>query len=271
MTARPVATLPMYDLPEVRGATDGLWAALRAAFREAGVAAPARLSRDVEPPAAWLDPRLVMGQACGLPFVRRLRGRVALLGAPDYGVAGAPPGHYVSAVIVRAGDPRSALAAFRGAVAAVNEVGSQSGHAALMHPAAPLARDGRFFAGVRLTGAHAASVAAVAAGAADIAAIDAVTWRLLQRHRPEAARVRVLMTTDPTPGLPLIAAAGTDPARHRAVLSAVLGGLPAWIGDALGIRGFVPLEPDAYDVVRARWARVEALFVDTPTHAAQGV
>lgn len=253
MTDLPVAALPMYDLPEVRDATDALWAALHDAFRDAGTAAPGCLHRRGTLPEVWLNPRLMLAQACGLPYVQHLRGRVALIGAPDYGIEDAPPGHYRSVLVVRADDPREDLAAFRGAVAAINEPGSQSGHAALLYHVGTLARSGRFFGALHETGGHAASVVAVAEGSTDIAAIDAVTWRLLQRHRREARTLRVLARTETVPGLPLIAAAGTDVARHRAVVSAAFCALAPWIAEALGIRGFVPFDPADYDVIHERW------------------
>ena len=128
-----VAALPMYDWPELAAATDRLWAALRDALRAAGIAAPERLTRDRALMAVWLDPQLVLSQTCGLPIVRELAGRVAIIGAPDYGVPGCPPGFYRSVVVVRADDPRETLAAFRGARLAINGRDSQSGYGAMLH------------------------------------------------------------------------------------------------------------------------------------------
>jgi ABC-type phosphate/phosphonate transport system substrate-binding protein len=233
---------------------------LRDALRAAGVPAPRALTRDDDPATLWLSPHLVLGQTCGLPFVRRLTGRVTLLGAPDYRLEGTPPGHYHSAVVVRADDARETLAAFRGATVAVNEDGSQSGNAALLQVIAPLAQQRRFFGARHLTGAHAASVDAVAAGRADIAAIDAVSWRLFTRHRPEAARLRVLLTTPPTPGLPFIAAAGTDARRHRAAIGDAIAGLDPPVRETLGIHGFTAFDAAAYDVIRTRWRQVGEEF-----------
>ena len=67
-----LAALPMYDWPELRPATDRLWAAVRDGLRQRGVAAPEGLTRDVGLMAGWTDPGLVLGQTCGLPFVREL-------------------------------------------------------------------------------------------------------------------------------------------------------------------------------------------------------
>ena len=105
-----LAALPMYDWAEVRPATDRFWAAVRDGLRRRGVAAPEALSRDVGLMEVWTDPALVLGQTCGLPLVRELRGRVALVGAADYGLEGCRPGWYRSAVVVRADDPRERLA-----------------------------------------------------------------------------------------------------------------------------------------------------------------
>jgi ABC-type phosphate/phosphonate transport system substrate-binding protein len=255
----PLATLPMYDWPEVAAATDRLWSAIRDALVGEGVAAPAALVRPDDPMAAWTDPGLVLGQTCGLPLVRALAGRVTLLGALDCAVPGCPPGWYRSAVVVRADDPRATLAGFRGARLAISARDSQSGYAALWHHAAPLAEAGRFFAAVTVTGAHAASVAAVADGTADLAAIDWVSWRLARRFRPGAAlRLRVLMRTDPTPGLPLIAAAGTNPAPHRRALAAALAAPDPVLAETLGLAGFVALDPAAYALVADRIATAEA-------------
>jgi hypothetical protein len=243
-----LAALPMYDWPEVRGATDRFWAAVRDGLRARGVTAPEALSREVGPMAGWTDPRLVLGQACGLPFVRELRGRVALVGAADYGIEGCRPGWYRSAVVVRADDPRERLGEFRGARLAVNGTDSQSGWGAILHHAAPLAEGGRFFGGVVVSGAHAVSVPLVAAGGAELAAIDAVSWRLARRFLPEARRLRVLMLTDPTPGLPYVAAAGVDTRPHADALEAAGG------DGELGLVGFARLPAEAWELVARRFA-----------------
>ena len=246
-----VAALPMYDWPEARDANDRLWAGVRDRLRARGVPAPEGLSRDLPLMAGWTHPRLVLGQTCGLPLVRELAGRVAVVGGEDRGLPGCPPGWYRSAVVVRADDPRGGLADFRGAALAVNGFDSQSGWGSILHHAAPLARGGRFFGRVRVTGAHVRSVERVAAGAADLAAIDLVTWGYCLRHRAAAGRLRVLMLTDPTPGLPYIAAPGADVAALRAAL-------------AEASPGFVPMEAGDYRVVAERFAKAAAAFGGGP-------
>jgi len=242
-----VAALPMYDWPEARDATDAFWAAVRDGLRARGIAAPDALSRELGLMQGWTHPRLVLGQTCGLPLVSVLAGRVEVVGAEDRALPGCPPGWYRSAVVVRADDPRGELGEFRGAVLAVNGFDSQSGWGSILHHAAPLAEGGRFFGRVRVTGAHVRSVDRVAAGVADIAAIDLLTWGHCLRHRPTAGRLRVLMLTDPTPGLPYIAAPGTAVAALRSALA-----------DASP--GFLPMEAGDYRVVAERFVAARSAF-----------
>jgi len=232
-----IAALPMYDRPEIAAATDRLWAAIAARLRARGIAAPERLTRGGDPWALWQSPDLLLAQTCGLPFRARLAGRVRLVGTPDYGLPGCPPGHYRSVIVARGPDlparPRLAY----------NEALSQSGWAAALDWAAG--------AGLRLgarvpTGAHAASLAAVARGAADLAALDAVTWRLLVRHDPAAAGVQVLARTRPTPGLPLITAAERDLAPLRAAVASAIAALSPPDRRATGLVGLVRIDADAY-------------------------
>ena len=249
----------MYDWPELRPAIDRFWSALRDALRAEGMAAPERLERDRDAMAVWTDPTLVLAQCCGLPFVRALSGRVELLGAPDYRVPGCPPGFYRSAVVVRRDDPRETLDAFRGSRLAFNERGSQSGYAAMLHHVAPLARERRFFSRAVETGSHAASAELVAADGADIAALDMVSWRFIERYREAAGCLRVLLLTDPTPGLPFVSARGAAvPAMRRAIAAAVVA-LDAASRRDLGLTGFRPFDPGHYDVIRDRAAAAERL------------
>ncbi len=234
----PVASLPMYDWPEIRGATDALWSALRDALRAEGIAAPEALSRDAE---HWEAPGLVLSQTCGMPYRLGLHRAVTLIGAPDYGLEGCAPGYFRSALVVRADDPRGTVEAFAAARFAYNTATSQSGWAALAEALGP-----RDPARGLATGAHRASIEAVAAGDADIAAIDAVSWRLAEAWAPAAARLRVLGWSPATPGLPMITARGRDPARYAGAITAAVAAVGATDCAALGLRGFVLLDAQVY-------------------------
>lgn len=240
-----IASLPMYDWVEVAPATDRLWAGIRNGLRAAGIAAPDALTRgaaDLWP--QWTSPDLVLSQTCGFPFRARLHDKVALIGTPDFGVEGCPPGYYRSVFIARANDPRDTLAAFNDAPFAYNEAMSQSGWAAPQTHAAGL--------GLRLppvvqTGGHRFSAQAVAEGQADLAALDAVTWRLITRHDAALAnRLRVVDMTAPTPSLPYISAHGADVATMFAVAAQAIADLPAADRSALGLHGFIAIPAARY-------------------------
>lgn len=240
-----IASLGMYDASPLQKANDRLWALVRAGLDARGIAAPQVLTRGEGAYwPAWQDPDLVLSQTCGLPYRSRLHGKVTLIGAPDHGLAGVPRGHYRSVLVVRADDPREGLAAYAQAPMAFNDDLSQSGWAAPANMAADL--------GLRLsprlrTGSHRASAAAVAAGRADLAALDAVTWAMMQEDgEPSVAALRVLAETPPTPALPYIAAAGADGAAIFAALDAAIAALDPDDRDALHLRGLVALPAEAW-------------------------
>ena len=175
-----IASLGMYDRPETAAANDALWSLIRQGLRARGISAPDALTRGEGAYAeAWAAADLVLSQTCGLPFRAGLHERVTLIGTPDYGVEGCPPGHYRSVLVVRANDPRNTEADFQTARLSINDPMSQSGWAAVAEHFAGL---GLAVPAVMVTGGHRASADSVAEGRADLAAIDAVTWALLTRH-----------------------------------------------------------------------------------------
>lgn len=238
-----IASLPMYDWADLRPATDALWRRVRDALACEGVDAPATLDRETGLWETWQDPALVLSQTCGMPYRTRLHGRVTLIGTPDYGLPGAPAGHYYSVLVVRADTPGT-FEDFQGAVLVCNGDDSQSGWAA---PLTHAAERGMAFGRLLLCGAHRNSAVAVAEGRADIAAVDAVTWRLICAHLPDVAgRLRVVDKTAPTPGLPLIAAPDADAAASFRAVAAAISDLEPDARAALGICGLVAIPAAAY-------------------------
>jgi len=252
-----IAALPMYDLPELRPATDRLWQAVALRLRTAGVpGVPAELRRGDDLIGLWTDPGLLLAQACGLPFTTLLADRVRFVATPAYAISGCEGGSYRSWVVVREGASTTSLAELEGSRAAVNAPHSQSGANALAAATVPFAAGRPFFSGIVETGAHAASLAAVREGRADCAAIDCVTFALLARHRPAAvAGLRVLAATPPAPALPLVTAAGTGrrtvAALRRALAAAIADPALAATCDALGLAGIAVGDGRAYGRIRA--------------------
>ena len=218
-----VAGLPTYDLPEVRPAQDALWAGLRGHLEHAGLSdVPAALDHDRAGAVLWSRPDLLLSQCCGYDLAHAQAGVLRPLATPCYLAPGCTGPSYRSLVIVAADSPARILDDLRGAVCAINDRESHSGMNALRALVAPLSRDGRFFAAVKVSGAHSASLAMVARGDADVAAIDGVIHGLLARHRPAAlVGTRVLGQTASAPAPPFVARAGASDAlvaRLRAAL-----------------------------------------------------
>jgi ABC-type phosphate/phosphonate transport system substrate-binding protein len=206
-----LAALPMYDYPELTGATDALWDALRDQLRAAGVPAPEQLTRSLGHFAIWRDADLLLAQACEYPLAKRFAATVRKVATPIYTAPGCDGTRYRSAIVVRRDDPASSLAELRGRRCVINESDSNSGMNLLRAAIAPLAKGTRFFASVSLSGSHRHSAALVAAAEADVAALDCVSYAHLQRFDQETtARLRVLDWTPASPSLPLITAAATD-------------------------------------------------------------
>jgi hypothetical protein len=239
-----IASLTMYDWPELGPEHDRLWNQIRAALADEGIDAPEALTRGGDVWQHWQDPGLILGQTCGMPYRTRLYPNVRLVGTLNYALPNAGPGYYYSHMIARADDPRTLDALVDGTLA-FNGQDSQSGWAAPLNHIAP-----RWFGTVLKTGAHRESARAVADGRADIAAIDAVTWRLITTHLPRIADgLRTVALTEPTPGLPLVTARQNDPAPIARAVRHALTHLCAADRTALGLVDMVTIPHDAYAAV----------------------
>jgi ABC-type phosphate/phosphonate transport system substrate-binding protein len=244
-TMTRIASLPMYDLVEIKAANDAFWTRIAARLRDLGVSdVPSSLTRGTDLHALWTDPSLLLSQTCGYPLTTSLRGKVALLATPCYAAEGCDGPNGRSAIIVRATDRASVLADLRNRTCAINAADSNSGMNLLRAAIAPLAGGAPFFASTLISGAHAESARAVAEGEADLAAIDCVTWALLQRHRHLlASKLRVIAWTDATPWLPFITRRSTS-ATERSILRQTLQP-----DKGLLIEGYADMRIETYEIV----------------------
>ena len=115
-----------------------------------------------------------------------------------------------------------------------------------------MAKTDAVFSNVITTGSHRASVRAVATGLADIAAIDCVSWALARRFDSTAQSLKVVARTDDRPGLPLITAMRSSPARLdglRVALNEAITILDPTNRDVLGITEFVVAHEHDYDII----------------------
>jgi len=248
-----VASLPMYDLVEVRHAHAALWAGMARHLRRQGVPdVPDALTFGRPVAELWSDRALLFSQCCGADLVGSCAGTLVPVATPRYRAPGCSGAGYASIVVVAEASRAKSIGDLRGAIAAVNGPHSHSGMNALRALVAPLCRGARFFAQVVPTGAHVASLAMVARGEADVAAIDCIVHALLTRHRPQAlAGTRVLCRTARAPAPPYVTRARADAdliERLRFALRAAVddpGLAPA--REALLLRGIEVLPVSAYD------------------------
>jgi ABC-type phosphate/phosphonate transport system substrate-binding protein len=247
-----IAALPMYDLPELQGATDALWDALRGRLQAHGIDnVPAVLTRGRDHDWIWNAPNLLLAQARSYSFVTRLSADVRLVATPAYSAEGCSGPFHRAVILVRKGFPAEGLADLRGTRLAINAPDSNTGMNLLRAELSLVVRDSRIFAETVATGSHADSAAAVAEGQADAASIDCITWALLQRVRPALTEaLSVLAWTSRSPGRPLITSRTTSLATVDALRLALDGVAadPALepVRRDLCLEGFHPLSEPYY-------------------------
>ncbi len=206
------ASLPWYDLDEIRWATDLFWREMAERLVRFGVRnVPARLNRDIHYEQQWSSSDFLFGQACGYDVCATHASRLQVVATPCYSAPGCHGPTYSSFVVVRDGSRFGHLEDLRGTRCVINTPSSHSGMNVLRALVAPLHENGRFFADVQVSGSHATSLRLIQRGDVDVAAIDCVTHALLARHRPnELSGTRVLMQTRQEPAPPFVTGASTS-------------------------------------------------------------
>ncbi|WP_243077625.1 PhnD/SsuA/transferrin family substrate-binding protein [Pantoea sp. MQR6] len=207
-------SLPMYDIDHAatRQLTQAIADLLAQRGLETQIIWPDNLL------AHWQDARLLLSQTCGYPLVSSLPD-VKLVGVFHSTAAGCEGACYRSFLVARAQDKTKTLADFHGRRAVCNSADSHSGYNALRYV---VAQQSVAFKQVIFSGGHRLSLAALRKGAADLAAIDCVTWALLQRYAPEEQQgLAIIGETPLSPALPLITSAATSDATLAELRSAL--------------------------------------------------
>ena len=128
MGADWVASLPMYDFPELRAAHDEFWGALAGRLGASGLKdVPRALTRGVSLGEVWGNDRLLFGQGCEYPLAKAFGDRVRVVAHPVYSAAGCDGARYRSAIIVRAASDDTA-AGGRGTASASRGDGARPAH-----------------------------------------------------------------------------------------------------------------------------------------------
>jgi hypothetical protein len=177
-----LASLPWYDLPSVQWANDVLWHA---------TGYPGELNRYQAAFDLWHDPELLVTQCCGLDLFLA-QAPIEPIAAPVFDLD-CKAGMYFSYIVGNTD----------GGVAAVNSLSSRSGWSALLARYTPQR--------VVVTGSHQASLDALRNGVADVAAIDAVTWSIIERDAPsKLAGLKIVERSPDAPAPPYVVRQGRD-------------------------------------------------------------
>ncbi len=259
MRSQHSVSLPMYDFPAIRTATDAWWRGIAQHLQRAGVAA-AHLSLLHDRPVRelWGDKQLLMSQCCGYDVVFGHRTVLAVLATPVYAVEGCRGGYYHSRIVVHQDSGLQALSALRGKVAAINGPESHSGMNALLSLVQPLSRAGYFFSQIKVSGAHVDSLALVQQRAVDVAAIDCVTYALLARYQPAAVTDLVTIArTERAPAVPYVTRQALDATQQQRLRAGLLAAFSdpalATVREALLLADVVVKPPEFYQSMVERF------------------
>jgi len=248
------ASLPMYNLPEMRDVNAAFWEALRRELARRGIedVAPA-LDFDRKPVPAEIERDILFTQVCGYPLQTIYRGQAVLLGAPVYAVEHCEGPTHTGIFIVHRDSGYARLADLRGCRFVFNSIHSNSGMSLPRRAIADIAGGAPFFGRVAETHSQPGNIERIARGEADATCVDCVTYAFFCRHRPAlGALTRVLAATPPSPSIPFVTSPATPPDRRaqlRAALLAVARS-PEWKEARvdLMLKDIVPIEPESYAV-----------------------
>jgi len=239
-----IASLQMYTRPELNEAVYRFWSEIRVSLLEVGIDAPVKLTQDVQEMDVWTDPNLVFSQTCGMPYRKFLHGKVSIVGTPVYNLENCSPGYYRSCFLVRKTDQGSSLSDFEDKRFAFNDENSQSGFAAPLYHARV---NGLSFFNKIQSHSHLMSAKMVVLGKADFAAIDAVTWKLIEHFDDFSSGLRVLEWTDPErPNLPFITSVNIDPNQVFLAVEKAIYRLSKKDRDRMYLKGILKIPPQDY-------------------------
>lgn len=258
------ASLPMYNLPEMRPANAAFWQAMRTELARRGLEAPESLDFARPPVPPGIEPDTLFTQVCGWPLQTIYAGQARLLGMPCYAAPGCEgPGH-AGVFIVHRDAPCQVLEDLRGCRFAFNSLHSNSGMNLPRRAIAEIAGGKPFFAAVEETHSQPGNIERVAKGEADASCVDCVTYAFFRHYRPElGALTRTLAFTPPSPSIPFVTAAAT-PAPVVALLEAALRAVaraPEWAAARQGLmlKDILPPDPALYVVQQTHVAEAVAL------------
>jgi ABC-type phosphate/phosphonate transport system substrate-binding protein len=246
------ASLPLYNFDGTRAGRSALWRAIASELARDGLNdLPTALDFSAPPVPERIDEDVLFSQVCGYPLQTIYRGQAMLLGAPVYDFEHCAGATHVGVFVVRQDRPYRVLADLRGSRFLYNSRHSNSGMNLPRLALAELAQGQPFFAHVEESGTQADNLKRVASGEADATCVDNVTLGYYRYCLPnEAAVLRVIALTPPSPSIPFVTSSATEPATLQALRRALqrVAKNEEWAPQraALFLRDIVPAQDAAY-------------------------
>jgi ABC-type phosphate/phosphonate transport system substrate-binding protein len=248
------ASLPMYNLPEMREANSAFWLAMRTELARRGFEkVPEKLDFERKPVPVEIEPDTVFTQVCGYPLQTIYSGQATLLGAPVYAADHCAEAGHAGVFLVHRDSTFQRLADLKGCTLAFNSRHSNSGMNLPRRSIADIAHDKRFFATVTETHSQPGNIERVARREVEATCVDCVTYAFFCRHRPGlASATRVLTVTPPSPSIPFVTSSRMPEEfkqRLREALFAVARS-DEWSDARAGLmlHDIVPVDPASYGV-----------------------
>lgn len=213
-------SFPWYEVPGSEQLYDELWTQLRAHLLSEDFAdedLPLKLNRALSHDDFLKRSDLLLTQTCGYDIAEERPLPWTLIGTWGYGDR---PGTYTSYVVVREDSLVTMLDQANGRRMIANGSRSYSGYhvwrSLLGVPPADV------FSETQWSGGHVESLRALQISQADIAAIDTVTWELLQKFAPDFLEgLRRVAESAPVPAPPLIASKSLSEEKIKRLKSAL--------------------------------------------------
>lgn len=264
----PQASLPMYNLPEMQVDNATFWLAIRTEAERLGARGlPQELNFARNSVPARIEPDTIFTQVCGWPLQTIYAGQAIVLGVPVYGTTYCAGPTHVGVFVVRRDAPFRSVADLRGCDFLFHSLHSNSGMNLPRRVIAELAGGRPFFGSIVETHGHPVSLERVASSEADATCVDCVTFAFFARHRPVLAKqLRVLAATPPTPAIPFVTAAATDPVMKATLAQALrcVAAEPKWAAVRGGLLLLDIVPPDQVDYgIPCRYA-AEAVALGYP-------
>jgi len=246
------ASLPLYNFNGTRASRSALWHAIVSELAREGLTdLPAALDFAAPPVPERIDEDVLFSQVCGYPLQTIYRGQATPLGAPVYDFEHCSGATHVGVFVVRQDRPYRVLADLRGCSFVYNSRHSNSGMNLPRLALSELAHGQPFFARVEESGTQPDNLKRLISGEADATCVDSVTLGYYRHCLPnEAAALRVIAVTSPSPSIPYVTSSATEPATLQALRRALqrVAKDDEWAQQraALFLLDIVPVEDAAY-------------------------